>query len=81
VPHFHSAAEHLVVLSGRFCTKPGKTLDKENGYCLSAGGYMVNSPKLAHMGWTGKEGAVVQVNGVGPWDRVYIQNKSNKAIK
>lgn len=47
--HYHSAAEHLVVLAGHFCTKPGKVFDKKDGYCLDAGGYMVNSPGLAHM--------------------------------
>ncbi|MCR9192735.1 MAG: cupin domain-containing protein [Gammaproteobacteria bacterium] len=72
LPHYHTSAEHLTVLSGVFCTKPGKVFDKKDGYCLPAGSYQVNPPMLAHMGWTGKEGAVVQINGVGPWNRVYI---------
>lgn len=66
LPHYHTTAEHLTVLSGVFCTKPGKVFDKKDGYCLSAGGYMVNPPNLPHMGWTGEEGAIVQINGVGP---------------
>ncbi len=34
---------------------------------------MVNPPGLAHIGWTGKEGAVVQINGFGPWNRIFIK--------
>jgi hypothetical protein len=74
-PHYHSSAEHLLVLSGVFYTKPGETFDKNNGYRMTAGGYMVNPPRLSHIGWTGKEGAVVQINGVGPWDRVYLDEE------
>ena len=72
LPHWHTTAEHLTVLSGVFYTNGGDTFTEKGGHRLPTGSYSVNPPKFHHFGWTKDEGAIIQINGVGPWTRTYI---------
>lgn len=76
-PHWHNGAEHVTVISGVFYTGKGDTFDKKNGVRLPKGSYSVNPPKYHHFGWTEKEGAVLQINGEGPWTRTYVNQSDD----
>ncbi len=73
--HYHTTAEHVTVLSGVFYTNGGDHFTKIGGHRLTAGSYSVNPPKFHHFGWTEDQGAVIQINGVGPWTRTYLNPK------
>ena len=44
----------------------------QKGTLLKAGSYFLNLPKHAHYGWTTDDGAVVQVEAIGPAGIDYI---------
>ena len=70
-PHFHSAAEHVTVLSGTFNLGVGEKFDMEATKPLPAGSFAVLQPKTPHF-VSIKEETVVQVHGVGPWTLTFV---------
>lgn len=70
-PHWHSADEHVTVISGTVHLAMGDTLDKTRGNTLSAGGYEVMPAMMHHYAWSEGE-AVVQIHGMGPFSITYI---------
>ncbi|MDF1758440.1 MAG: cupin domain-containing protein [Legionellaceae bacterium] len=78
IPHYHVTVEHIVVLSGVLYTNSGENFTTKNGQRMPAGSYAVYPPKFNHFVWTGKEGAVFQVNGYGISSREYINPSKNK---
>lgn len=78
MPHWHPADEHVTVISGVFymaplpTLQPVEVLDKKSGKAMPAGGFAVMKAKQAHFAWTGKEGAEIQLHGIGPWAINYL---------
>jgi quercetin dioxygenase-like cupin family protein len=69
--HFHSAIEHVTVISGTFNMGTGDKLDTKATRALGAGSVAIMQPGTRHFAWT-KEETVVQVHGVGPWTVTYV---------
>ena len=70
-PHWHSQAESLTVITGTLHLGSGDKLDMGHAHALSAGGYHYLPAKAHHYAFT-KTPTVVQINGEGPFDIVYI---------
>ena len=69
--HYHSAIEHVTVISGTFHMGTGDKLDTKVTRALGPGSVAIMQPGTRHFAWT-KEEAVVQVHGVGPWTVTYV---------
>ena len=69
--HFHSAIEHVTVISGTFNMGTGDKLDTKATRALGAGSIAIMQVGTRHFAWT-KEETVVQVHGVGPWTVTYV---------
>ncbi len=80
-PHHHDHDEYDTVISGSCYIAKGKELKKENGLLATPGTFVSIPPHLAHYGWTGPEGAIIQISGVGPWKPIYEQIKSKKTTE
>ena len=65
-PHSHPVDEHLTVVEGTFYFALGREFDKAALKEIKAGGYAF-APKGSWMFGYSPEGAVVQVDGVGPF--------------
>jgi quercetin dioxygenase-like cupin family protein len=70
-PHHHNHYEYDTVISGSCYIAQGKVLKKENGLLATAGTFVSIPPHLIHYGWTGPEGAIIQLSGMGPWKPIY----------
>lgn len=64
--HTHPDAENLTVISGSFGIGHGAVADKSKGQLLPAGSFHYLPPNTAHFAWAGPDGAIVQVEGIGP---------------
>jgi hypothetical protein len=69
--HWHPNIEHVTVLSGTINMGIGDKLDEKKSMALPVGNMAIMQPKVHHFLWT-KEGALVQVHGVGPAGITYI---------
>jgi len=69
--HFHSAIEHVTVISGTFNMGTGEKLDANATRALGPGSVAIMQPGTRHLAWT-KDETVVQVHGVGPWTVTYV---------
>lgn len=70
-PHRHSKEEHVTVISGRFGMGTGDTLSRQDAPLLPPGSFVRIPAGMAHFAWTDQE-TVVQINGMGPFDVVYV---------
>lgn len=70
-PHYHPRAEHATVLSGVFNAGGGDVFDPDATTPFPAGSYAVVLPDMHHFAWVKGE-TVVQIQGFGPWDFVYV---------
>jgi quercetin dioxygenase-like cupin family protein len=70
-PHWHPTDEHVTVLSGTFSLGMGDTLDAKAAKPLAPGGYALMPAQMHHFAWT-KNGATVQVHGMGPFMINYV---------
>jgi len=71
-PHTHSEAETLTILSGSIYHEHGRTVDKDKGQLLKAGGFVFLPKDMPHSLWTAGEPVELQVNGSGPFGVNYI---------
>lgn len=69
--HWHPNIEHVTVLSGTISMGVGDKLDEKKSTALPLGNMAIMQPKVHHFLWT-KDGALVQVHGVGPAGITYI---------
>jgi quercetin dioxygenase-like cupin family protein len=69
-PHRHPEAERVTVLSGSVYVGFGNKVDKEKSTYFQTGSFYVNPAGSSHFVWT-KEGVIVQITGVGPWQLTY----------
>jgi hypothetical protein len=70
-PHFHTAIEHVTVISGTFNVGHGEKFDKKKSKALGRGDVAIMQSKTPHFGWVDKE-TIVQVHGVGPWTVTFV---------
>ena len=70
-PHTHPYSEVVTVISGTIGTDEGEKFEK-NGEMLKAGSVFTHPAKHAHFGWSGNEGAILQVQFTGPGGIDYI---------
>lgn len=69
--HWHTAIEHVTVISGAFNMGIGDKVDVGKTKSLPAGSVAIMQPKTNHFAWT-KEETIVQVHGIGPWTITYV---------
>lgn len=70
-PHTHPVAEHVTVLSGTLNMGAGTKFDETAAHEMTAGGFSLMPAEMAHFAWT-KEGCVLQVHAMGPFEVNYI---------
>ncbi len=70
-PHWHPTDENVTVLSGTFSLGMGETFDAKATKPLTAGGYALLPAEMRHFAWT-KNGATIQVHGMGPFVLNYV---------
>ena len=79
-PHYHTAVEHLTVISGRMHLGMGETINMPSATLLSAGSFSMMPPGMRHFAHTLEE-TVIQVNGNGPWRIVYVNSNDDPRNK
>jgi quercetin dioxygenase-like cupin family protein len=79
-PHRHSKDELVTVISGRFAISSGEKLDRTSLKSLPAGSFVHLPAGMPHYAWADGE-AVVQINGMGPFDVKYIDPKDDPRSK
>jgi quercetin dioxygenase-like cupin family protein len=70
-PHRHSKDEFVTVLAGGFAISSGETLNRAGVKALPPGSFVHLPAGMPHYAWAEGE-TIVQINGVGPFDVVYI---------
>jgi anti-sigma factor ChrR (cupin superfamily) len=79
-PHFHSAIEHVTVISGEFFMGVGEKFEEGKGTALKAGDVGILQAKTPHYAYT-KQATEVQVHGVGPWTLTFVNPKDDPRNK
>jgi quercetin dioxygenase-like cupin family protein len=79
-PHFHSAIEHVTVISGEFFIGVGEKPEEGKGIALKPGDVAIMQPKTPHYAYT-KQATEVQVHGVGPWTLTFVNPKDDPRNK
>jgi quercetin dioxygenase-like cupin family protein len=79
-PHRHSKDELVTVISGNFAIAAGEKLDRAASKPLPAGSFIHLPAGMPHYAWTNGE-AVVQINGMGPFDVKYVDPKDDPRNK
>lgn len=74
-PHRHSKDELVTVISGRLGVGSGEKLDR-TAATLPAGSFVQLPAGMPHFAWADGE-TVVQINGVGPFDVIYVDPKDD----
>jgi hypothetical protein len=70
-PHWHSKAEHVTVISGKFNLGMGEKFDDSKGNAMPAGTFGFLPPQMKHFAWA-SEATVIQLHGEGPWEITYV---------
>ena len=78
--HFHSAIEHVTVISGTFNLGMGDKLDTSATKPLGPGSLAIMEPGTRHFAWT-KEETIIQLHGVGPWTVTYVNSADDPRKK
>jgi quercetin dioxygenase-like cupin family protein len=79
-PHHHSQDELLTVIAGRFAVASGEKLDRDASPQLPTASFIHLPAGMPHYAWVENE-AVVQINGVGPFDVTYVDPKDDPRNK
>ncbi|WP_408095652.1 cupin domain-containing protein [Peredibacter sp. HCB2-198] len=72
MPHWHPTDEHVTVIQGTLHMGTTDKIDESKSHALPAGSYALMPKKFHHYAYTGAEGAIVQVHGMGPFEITYI---------
>lgn len=79
-PHRHSKDEFVTVISGRFTATHGEKVDRASLKFLPPGSFVHLPAGMPHYAVAEVE-SVVQLNGVGPFDVIYIDPKDDPRKK
>jgi hypothetical protein len=75
-PHWHSQDEDLTVVSGTMYLAEGDKMETAHAHGMKPGAFHHLPAKTHHYAYT-KTATVVQINGKGPFDIVYIDAKDD----
>jgi hypothetical protein len=75
-PHWHPTAEHVTVLEGTYAMGNGDAFDMAALHELTAGGFSVMPAEQRHFSYA-KDGATIQVHGMGPFTVTYVDPKDD----
>ena len=75
-PHRHSKDEFLTVIAGRVAVGSGEQLDRTSTRPLPAASFVHLPAGMPHYVWVDGE-SIVQINGTGPFDVVYVDPKDD----
>ena len=79
-PHRHSKDELVTVIAGKFGVAGGEKLDRGAAKPLPQASFIHLPAGMPHYAWT-EEGAIVQINGMGPFDVTYLDPKDDPRKK
>jgi hypothetical protein len=79
-PHRHSKDEFVTTISGKFAISSGEKLDRASLKPLPPASFVHLPAGMPHYGYAEVE-TVVQINGVGPFDVIYIDPKDDPRQK
>jgi quercetin dioxygenase-like cupin family protein len=79
-PHRHSKDEFVTVISGTLAITTGEKVDRASLKALPAASFVHLPAGMPHYAWAEAE-TVIQVNGYGPFDVVYIDPKDDPRKK
>ena len=79
-PHRHSKDEFVTVIAGRFAVASGEKLDRAASPFLPPASFVHLPAGMPHYAWVEAE-AIVQINGVGPFDVMYVDPKDDPRNK
>jgi quercetin dioxygenase-like cupin family protein len=79
-PHRHSKDEFLTVIAGRFAVASGEKLDRAASPFLPPASFVHLPAGMPHFAWVEAE-AIVQINGVGPFDVTYVDPRDDPRNK
>src|SRR5687768_2671593 len=69
--HWHPTDEHLTVLAGTFSAGTGDAFDMKALHDMPAGTFAVMPAEMRHFTYT-KDGATIQIHGMGPFVLNYV---------
>ena len=75
-PHRHSKDEFVTVISGTFAIASGEKVDRASLQPLPTASFVHLPAGMPHYAWAEAE-AIVQINGVGPFDVIYVDPKDD----
>lgn len=78
-PHRHTKDEFVTVISGSFHVTAGETVDR-SAKGLKTSGFVHLPAGMPHFAFTSEE-TIVQINGTGPFDVVYIDPRDDPRKK
>lgn len=73
--HTHPKDERVTVLEGAVYVGFGNAMDTANAQKFTVGSYYLNPVNESHYVFTGEEGVIFQITGLGPWGLVYTEEK------
>ncbi len=76
--HNHPLDERVTVISGVVYVGFGEKLDTTNANKFTEGCYYLNPSGFFHYVFTGSEGCVIQITGMGPWGIYYYEGIDDK---
>lgn len=79
-PHSHPADEHVTVISGDFAVGMGDTFSESALNELPVGSFAMMRTGVHHFAWS-KDGATVQLHGIGPWGLTYVNPQDDPRNK
>ena len=79
-PHRHSKDELVTVISGAFAVTSGEKVDRASLQPLPAASFVHLPANMAHYAVAEAE-SVVQINGVGPFDVIYVDPRDDPRKK
>src|SRR5215469_11128819 len=75
-PHHHHAREHVTVISGEFLVGMGDKFEEAKMNSFSPGAFAYLEPTVHHYAMA-KGDTVIQLNGQGPWQIIYVNPADN----
>lgn len=70
-PHRHSKDEFVTVIAGKFAIASGEKVDRASLKALPPASFVHLPAGMPHYAWAEVE-SIVQINGTGPFDVIYI---------
>ncbi len=78
--HSHPGVERATIISGTLNMGFGDKFDKAKTTPMTPGSIMIMQPNTNHFAWTETD-TIVQLNGTGPWDIVYVNPEDDPRKK